>query len=470
MQVRIKISQNDFNRLEELLLSDLPRETGAFALAGVATHGDSTDVIVRRIVPIPLEHYQVKEEYHLRIAPVAINGLIALCEANGLGAILCHSHPGEIDYSPSDDHGESRIVEALRPFIPASAPTASLLFTPSGVRARVWEARSATPSPLSQVVVMGRALRRIPVVERTVQREQPNPIYDRQVRAFGEEGQALIGQTKVGIVGVGGTGSPTAEQLVRLGVRDLVLVDPDTFEASNVTRVYGTFTPSARRRWWRRQTEQRKVELVAAHLRRINPEAYIRSFPLNVVVDSAARQLLDRDVLFLCTDDHWGRSIVNQIAHQHFIPTVNIGVRIAAEDGKITAARGVIDVLRPDLPCLWCNEFLRADRIAAESMPPNDRHQREQEGYVEGLGTREPSVVSVTTALSGMAVSLFVQLLTDFMGETGDVMRLNYDVLDGRVRRGQTTVKTKCLCKHVRGFGDLKPLSTLPDVRFLQEA
>jgi hypothetical protein len=156
---RIKISQGDYDHLTELLTRDLPKECAAFALAGVAERGGVRDVLVRRIIEIPREHYEIKENYHLRIAPVAVNGLAALCEANGLGAILCHSHPTDVDYSPSDDDGEQRIFATLRSFIPTTAPTASLLLTPARLLARYWEEASPAPRDVADVVVLGRAIR-----------------------------------------------------------------------------------------------------------------------------------------------------------------------------------------------------------------------------------------------------------------------------------------------------------------------
>jgi len=460
-EFRIKIVQADFEELEQLLFTELPKESAAFALAGAATHRGGTDVVVRRPIAIPDEHFSVQSEYHLRIATAAVNGLCALCEANGLGAILCHSHPEDLPYSPSDDYGECRIIEVLRAFIPDGAPTASLLFFPGGVRGRVWLPGEERPIPVSEIVVIGRALRRIRPDGPDGDDAVDEALFDRQVRAFGREGQALIGRTKVGIVGVGGTGSPTVEQLVRLGVRDLVLVDPDDFEHSNLTRVYGTFASSLAETAER--AAPKKVDLVAAHLKRIKPETLVEPIPGNVVVDEVARKLLDRDVIFLCTDDHWGRSIVNQVAYQYSIPTINLGMRIAAEDERIRAASGAIDVVRPGLPCLWCSQFLRADRIAAESMPRRDREAREREGYVEGLERTGPSVVSMTTALSGMAVTLFLQFVTDFMGQTGEIARLNYDVMKGTVRRGRAPINDACICGKVRGFGDLRLLNTLPN-------
>ncbi len=463
MDYRLKITQADFETLQQLVLADLPRESGAFALAGISTRSDGVDILVRRPLAVPKDLFTVQHEYRLEVAAQAINGLIALCERNKLGAIICHSHPSDIPYSPSDDHGERRIVDTLRRFIPSNAPTASLLFYPGGVRGRVWLPRSARPLPLTEICIIGRAFRRLRFTKSPRLQPIDSLIFDRQVLAFGEEGQRLIHAAKVGIVGVGGTGSPTAEQLVRLGVRDMLLIDPDEFAPSNLTRVYGTFAsdlPSPRSH--AKRPPALKVNLVATHLQRISPEATLRALPQNIVFREAAKALLDRDIIFLCTDNQWSRAVVNQVAYQYLIPTINLGVRIDADQGAIQGAVGIVDMLRPDLPCLWCRQSLQANRITAESMPQAQRVALQREGYVEGVDTPAPAVISATTTVSGLGATLFLQLLTDFMGENGAITRLNHDILTATVRRGSSTVLPKCICKVVRGYGDLKILNTLP--------
>jgi len=465
MQYRLKITEQTLKELQDLVFADLPLEAGAFALAGVAKHGDCDDVLVRRPIAIPKGQFSFQHELRLEISTQAINGLIALCESNRLGAVLCHSHPDNIPYSGSDDHGERRIFEVLRRFIPANAPTASLLFYPGGVRGRVWIPKSRNPVPLSEIIVIGPSLKRIRLDDASLDgNEFDQEIFDRQLRAFGKYGQSMIARAKVGLVGVGGTGSPAAEQLVRLGVRDLVLIDRDEFEPSNITRVYGTFASASRQRWWYRGKKPKKVDLVASNLMKINPQASIQAEPKDIVIHDVARKLFDRDIIFLCTDNHWSRAIVNQIAYQYLIPTINLGVRIDAIENRISDARGTMDVLRPGLPCLWCSQFLRGERIAAESMPAHDRRSLEREGYVEGIDTNAPSVVSMTTTISGMGVTQFLQLVTGFMGAGGDIARLNYNIMDGTVRSGRATILNECLCKKVLGFGDLKALPTLERV------
>ena len=51
-----------------------------------------------------------------------------------------------------------------------------------------------------------------------------------------DDEQNRLKRTKVAIVGLGGLGGYVAEQLVRLGIGELVLVDGDVFNESNLNR------------------------------------------------------------------------------------------------------------------------------------------------------------------------------------------------------------------------------------------
>jgi molybdopterin/thiamine biosynthesis adenylyltransferase len=199
-------------------------------------------------------------------------------------------------------------------------------------------------------------------------------------------------------------------------------------------------------------------------LKEINPTVLVQAINKNVVQDRAFHELLDRDVLFLCTDEHWGRSVVNQIAYQYMIPTINLGVRIASNKGTITNAVGALDVIRPGKPCLWCKQFLRAARIAAESLPADKRKGLFQEGYVEDIDTPTPSVISFTSSMASLAVSIFLHMLTDFMGENGDISRISFDFLTGESHRGITQIDSKCICQKVKGYGNLAHLPTVENV------
>ena len=383
--------------------------------------------------------------------------------------IVCHSHPklSMHDYSSSDDFGEKRIAEVFHNCLP-DYPLVSLLLSDCGYRGRYWAFRSK-PKIISHMKVVGRHIENNVLSGQKSGQFFNSKLYDRQVLAFGELGQSKISKTKVGIVGVGGTGSAVAEQLVRLGVKNLVIVDKDYFDSSNLTRIYGSshkHLPSFLAKKFER-LQYKKVTIVKKHLNHIKRDIKVNPIFGNIVMTEACRALLDRDVIFSCTDDHWGRSILNQIAYQYLIPVINIGVRIDSLDNKITGGTGSLHVLRPGKPCLWCYEYLKADIISSESMLKKERNKLLAEGYVKGVGTRAPSVISFTSMMASLAATIFLQMVTDFMGEKGEVSYLRYDVMEGDVRRGTVEPLNDCICKKVKAFGDFKSLSTYKKSDFI---
>src|SRR5690606_7834127 len=118
--------------------------------------------------------------------------------------------------------------------------------------------------------------------------------HSRQVLVLGEEGQKLVEKLNVGIVGLGGTGSCAAEQLARLGVNRFLLIDDDTFEESNITRMFGTGARDMHRKFLGRfqRAPKTKVALIAKHLRSINRDVIVEPIFGNVVHTPVATKLL----------------------------------------------------------------------------------------------------------------------------------------------------------------------------------
>ncbi len=443
-------------------VSRRPREeTAAFVLAGMHSTSKRTVLLARRVVEISDSEYRVRTRQHIELSPRAVNGLAALCEANSLGAIMVHSHPGDGSYSLSDDEGEARIARFLQPLSPRMQIMGSLLVTPRATYARVWSAGHW--HPVSALTVVGRQLERVPLDAKAANDPmEHSDVYDRQIRALGADGQCLIQSARVAVVGTGGTGSAVAEQLVRLGVRDLLLIDRDVLEPSNITRVYGSrYTDVVARSGGRTaRGPAYKAEVVGRWLRKINPSLRLTTVASDVTYKAVARRLLDRDVIFACTDDHWGRSVLNQLAYQYLIPVINVGVAVAPSDAGDLEGNGVVQLLRPGLGCLCCGNYLDADRIKEEALPEHELRKLAAEGYVRGLQGPAPSVVTLTTTVAGLATTLFVQIMTDFMGEKGALSRQNYDIPEGIVRRGTIPPRRNCICSRNKGKGDLgEPLA-----------
>lgn len=88
----------------------------------------------------------------------------------------------------------------------------------------------------------------------------------RNLGIFTEAEQEQLRKVTVAVAGVGGVGGLLVERLVRLGIGNIKMTDPGTFEISNTNRQFGCCGAT---------NELYKVEVVYEAVQAINPEAHI---------------------------------------------------------------------------------------------------------------------------------------------------------------------------------------------------
>ncbi len=477
MNYALRIPEATYDEVTRHVAQQFPNEAGALFLVGRVRNADSETLLARRALLLDRSSFDAQESYQLIVKPAVINSIISLCEANGLGVVFCHSHPVDVPYSPTDDAGEARLKRVFDQCLP-DLPFGSLLLCPGMTLGRVWISPTQW-EPITSLRVIGAAVQTVPMHGSPASvHSNVDAAFDRQVRALGSEGQRKISETRVAVVGLGGTGSPTAEQLIRLGVRDLLLIDRDVVDETTLTRVYGTFRrhvrattnhegrgaacpPTAQAASTPSSGPKSKVSAIAEHLRGIAPDCNVQAVFGDVVESRSARLLLDRDIVFSCLDEDWGRAVINQIAYQYLIPAINVGVRIDVDDTGLLGAAGSVQTLAPGKACLWCAGSISSERIRAESLPEQERTNLEKEKYVVGLNTRAPSVISLTTTLSALAVTQFLQLVTGFLGSRGSAARLNYFITESVITPGEIPVRVGCICGRFLARGDFAQLPSL---------
>lgn len=96
-----------------------------------------------------------------------------------------------------------------------------------------------------------------------------SPEFARNLGFFSEEEQGAISGSSVAIAGAGGDGGMLAVQLARLGVGELRLADPDTFELENINR-QAVCTQAT--------IGLNKAQAVGAYVNEINPDIKVVTF------------------------------------------------------------------------------------------------------------------------------------------------------------------------------------------------
>lgn len=275
--------------------------------------------------------------------------------------------------------------------------------------------------------------------------------FDRQIRAFGPDGQRLLAQLRVGVVGAGGTGSAVCEQLIRLGVGELLVIDPDVIndDGSNVTRVYGSTM---------NDIGMAKVDIVDRAATQIALGTKVVPVQGSINDESTARLLTDCDVVFGCTDDNRGRMTLSRLAVWYLIPVIDMGVKLTSSEGTMIGIEGRVTMIGPETGCLQCRGRINPQALQSEVLHPTERADRIAEGYAVGLAERDPAVVAFTTGVASQAVSEFLARtfsLDDEPPSTELLMRFHCR----DIRRNTRTGKPGhwCIDPNNIGAGDATP-------------
>lgn len=147
--------------------------------------------------------------------------------------------------------------------------------------------------------------------------------------AFSAAEQARLLGSRAAVIGLGGLGGPVALTLGRLGVGELVLVDGDDFEESNLNRQLLATAETL---------GQGKAEVAARALALANPVVDARAHQVWAYEDNLPRLLQDCGVAVDCLDNLAGRYVLQEAASQTGVPLVH---------GSVAGLEGMLMVIRP---------------------------------------------------------------------------------------------------------------------------
>ncbi len=139
-----------------------------------------------------------------------------------------------------------------------------------------------------------------------------NDIFDRNIGLLSAQEQKKLKISKLVIFGTGGLGGVIAEILVRSGVGNLILVDRDKFEISNLNRQIFAFTDTV---------GQNKVDVTEKFLKQINPEIRIEKY-LSVHSGNIAEIMNRVNIALLALDDVVPIVIISRYARRLNIPLI----------------------------------------------------------------------------------------------------------------------------------------------------
>lgn len=478
MDYTLALTRHAAATLEAHLLGDRSVEQMAVTLCGVSRLPHEVRLLVRDVILLPSDAFRRQSSAQLELKPEVQAFIHQRASEHGLVQVDWHSHPGSgsyVSFSATDDHYEAAQAAYLAHKM-NGVPYGSVVVNEGAIDARLWITRAGRnarrgketrPAVLTyrpqayplQAILVGDLQRRIPVSTQRLQRAGASfisPIFDRQVRAFGQLFQRKMNALRVGVVGLGAMGGAIVEHLARLGVQQWVLVDPDVVTLSNLNRLVNATTTDA-------QKARPKVNVARSTVRQVAPNAYVRALQIDVFDAEAQRALKSCDLLIAATDNHSSRVALNRLAVQYLIPLVHLGFNVTVEPKEREVADVSGEFAIPDLGrwCLQCVGIVNPQQAGWELTTPDQRALLRQRGYVDD--TPAPAVHHLDGVVAALAAAEIHNLLHTFKPQQRYVV---YDALQTKLIPLQVTPNENCpVCsaEHgVLGLGDLEPL---PDYR-----
>lgn len=401
-------------------------EHGAVITASVVTTARGTRLLARTLHQArDGVDYVPGQRGHRMLTPQFVRDRIRDCRTHNLAYLAVHCHGGtdRVAFSPTDLASHVRGYPALLDILgPATCAVAgALVFSSGAVAGDLW-LPGGRRAELDHAVIPGCpavSLRAAPMPPPTT-----DPSYDRQSRIFGDRGQAVLARQKVAVVGAGGAGSLIVEYLARLGVGELIIIDPDRVDRTNLPRLVGArsrdahtwMTHPSRPRFlqvWGRRHATPKVDLAARVARQANPAIRVTPLQADIADNSTAMRLADCDYLFLAADSMQARLVTNAVVHQYLVPGVQVGAKVQTQpDGTITDIFSVVRPLIPGQSCLWCNGLINPARLQEEALTAE---QQRRQRYVDDEDVPAPSVITLNAVAASHAVDDYLHTVTGLL-------------------------------------------------------
>lgn len=460
MLYKLRISGMHYQKLQQHLFPGDGKEAVAVALCGRYENNELSVLLIHKLELIPYDECKRFEDY-IQWKTDRIIPLIEIAEKQKLAILKIHSHPGGYSrFSHLDDISDLELFKSIYGWCDYDGVHGSAIMLPDGkIFGRVF-----TPDlkefPIEKVSV---ASDMIHIWPRSV-----NKTFDeyslRTIQALGDGTYTKLKEMKVGIVGCSGTGSPTIEQLVRLGVGSIVIIDPDKIEKKNLNRILNTTMADA-------VAGRTKVETLSSAIEKIGLGTKVVSIAANLFKSKEALdELITCDVIFGCVDSVDGRHLLSQLTNFYLIPYFDLGVRIDADGkGGIENILASIHYIQPGCSTLYSRGLYTDKRLFEDGLlrqDPDEFAKREKVGYVHNANVDRPAVISVNMLISSMAIIEFLNRLHNFKEDApAHYAKVMMDYCGGCIENVLEEnfiqdVSSEKWC----GRGDCKPFLRMPEL------
>ncbi len=445
-----------YRQLRDHLFPGDGKEAVAVALCGRHKSNDGHTLLVRELLLIPYDACYERRGDFVHWPTEIINPLLEKAIATRGAILKIHCHPGYYEkFSEIDDESDRNLFNCVHAWIDDNLPHASCIMLPDGrLFGRFFN------SDMSIEIVQQISIAGSDIVNwyYNIEKDFKEDLHLRNLQTFGRKTIVTLNKLKIGVVGCSGTGSPVIEQLKRLGIGELVLVDPDFVDTLNLNRILGTTLEDAREKI-------KKVDVMIREINKVGFGTVIYPFASIASRRKIVKELADCDVLFSCVDGVEGRHILNLIASFYLIPLLDVGIKLDADgNGGIHAIFGSVHFIKPGGSSLLSRGQYTIEQLKAEAIKRANEEEYKRNRYLEEVQENTPAVISFNMQIASVAVNELLARIHPYRNiknDEIDVVRL----LFADCSQYYESIPNRCpYFSKLTGKGDVEPLLNNPEL------
>jgi hypothetical protein len=451
----LRITGDQHRQIRAMLFPGDENESVVFALCGSLRTDNHYILTVREVIAVPSNCYLERTPSRVRWITEFLPDLLDKAMKEKLALLKIHSHPGGLRaFSSTDDEADIDLFRSVYGWFDNDFIHASAIMMPDGeLIARVITSTGQLIL-ISKIAVAGDDL----YFWFSGEECETLPAY---TQAFGEGTAQTLRKLSVAVVGCSGTGSPVVEQLKRLGVGRLVLVDPDRVEEKNLNRILGATMDDARQGRF-------KVDVLADEIARTGLGTEVLPLPENLHSLDVIKAVAECDVIFGCVDSVDGRHLLNRLAVYYLNPFFDIGVRLDADgNGSVNQICGTVHYLQADRSSLLSRGVYTLDQLRSADLKrtsPEVYQEQLQSKYIVGIAEDRPAVISINMYFASLAVNEFLLRLHRCRDDSNADYAIHcISLTQGATYSDVDDEPCSVLSRHV-GRGDVNPLLNLPSL------
>ena len=251
------------------------------------------------------------------------------------------------------------------------------------------------------------------------------------------------------------------ENLARLGLKNLTLIDHDLLATSNLNRWQGGRS---------KDVGKPKAHVLARRLRALFPGIKVTAIAQPLTHPKALRAIKGMDILVGAVDNHLTRYLLNRISIQFLIPYLDAGVAITkskSEDNNRMQLLSRLAVVIPGVTaCMQCSriQFFDQKQLTLALYDPITRAQLTQAGYIKHHPEEQaPSVMPLNMLAASILLTELLNLVTGFAplarNVAMDILAPNHMQLRSDSNNFPESAASDCLnCTALLGAGDSERL------------